>query len=122
MGDVAVRQQAEVSGRQILRVADLDRVAESLRKCREDGGEPRVEVPRRGEGRLVEGPELEDQRADSLPVGFQPAGEESLKRLRVEEVGIPLAGPRPLAGVLRPVSGRDVLGHLVRAIDGCEVG
>ena len=89
MGDVAVGQQPEVGRREVLGVADLDRVAEPSGSAARNGSSRSMKSVGRREGRLVERAELEDQRPDPVPVGPQPPGEEALERLGVEEVLVP---------------------------------
>jgi hypothetical protein len=93
VGDAPRLEQFEVVRDQVLGVADLDGIAEPVRERRQERVEPGQEVTGRGEGRLVEGAELENQRPEPIGVGAEPPDEELLEGAGVEEVAIALPGP-----------------------------
>ena len=67
MGDVVIRQDTKVLRRQIILVADLDRILEPYRQRLQERIQQGQEIGRRREGLLVERAELENQRTDLRP-------------------------------------------------------
>src|SRR5208282_4852743 len=111
-------KQREVIRPQVLRIADLHRVAKMTRDGAQEGIEPRQEVGRPGKGGFGERAELEDQGRDPVAVAFQRPGELFVEQTVVQEALVRGASTRAVPGVAGPSGHCDFFRNLETELEG----
>src|ERR1700691_3251585 len=118
MGDAMAAQAGEVLGRKEFRIADLDGVS----KAGWERGQKRVQfLEKHADIRVAlfgEAAKLENQHGDARPVRLQQIEKSALKKRRVEERGIVVAGAGSITRMAGELLDGDVLGRFEGELQG----